>query len=220
MNASVKATAWTHGASPSPLPPALPGFENINRYWDKERNCHAAKILPGEYYVTIHDEAVVTVLGSCISACIRDRMTGIGGMNHFMLPDSDQKFAHGQIGAATRYGSYAMERMINDILRNGGNRNNLEVKIFGGGRILPGMTDIGRRNILFAESYVREEELDLISMDVGDVCPRKVVFTPAMGRVFVKKLRALHNNTIIEREESYIGSLMKALPGYGKVDLF
>jgi chemotaxis protein CheD len=220
MSASPKIAGWFHSSTEPRQPPALPGFEHINRYWDRERGCHAAKILPGEYYVTIRDEAVVTVLGSCISACIRDCMTGIGGMNHFMLPDTTQKFDCRGVSAATRYGSYAMERMVNDILRNGGRRENLEVKVFGGGRILPQMTDIGMRNARFVEEYIREEELQLVALDVGDVYPRKVVYMPASGRVYVKKLRSLHNNTIIERETSYIGSLRRSLPALGAVDLF
>lgn len=96
----------------------LDGFENINRYWDKTSNCHAAKILPGEYYVTINKEIIVTVLGSCISACIRDKKLKIGGMNHFMLPENKAS-QNTWNNLATRYGNYAMEHMINDILKNG-----------------------------------------------------------------------------------------------------
>lgn len=72
------------------LPRVLPGFEHINRYWDSVHQAAAAKLLPGEYYVTVEDEIIVTVLGSCVSACIRDPIRGIGGMNHFMLPISQQ----------------------------------------------------------------------------------------------------------------------------------
>ena len=71
------------------LAQSLPGFDNINRYWDRKHEMAAAKILPGEYYVTNHEEIITTVLGSCVSACVRDRVLGIGGMNHFMLPESE-----------------------------------------------------------------------------------------------------------------------------------
>jgi len=105
-----------------PMQPELPGFKHINRYWDKTHDSYAAKILPGEYYVTIHDELIVTVLGSCVSACIRDKIFGIGGMNHFMLPVSkgEDISSFNTTGESARYGNFAMEQMINDILKNGG----------------------------------------------------------------------------------------------------
>ncbi len=205
------------------LRPALPGFEHINRYWDKDNKCVAAKLLPGEYYVTLRDEAVVTVLGSCVSACIRDRKTGIGGMNHFMLPENaradGRQWGGDVLSSATRFGNNAMERLINDILKNGGERRALEVKIFGGGRILAQMTDIGQRNIEFVHDYVRTESLALVAEDTGDTCPRKVVYFPASGRVRVKKLRSLHNETIIQRETRYLQDIGKA-PVSGSIELF
>ena len=188
-------------------PEAIPGFEGINRYWDKLHNSFAAKILPGEYYITLQDEIVVTVLGSCVSACIRDKVRGIGGMNHFMLPhcydDLSHHLASGPSTTASRYGSYAMEMMINDILKHGGSRENLEVKIFGGGKILKQMTDVGLRNIQFVEDYIATEGIPLIAEDTGDIYPRKVVFHPHSGKVKIKKLRSLHNDTLIKREEEY-----------------
>ncbi len=205
------------------LPKSLNGFAHINRYWDKVHGTYAAKILPGEYYITIHDEVIVTVLGSCVSACIRDKVFGIGGMNHFMLPigDSDRINALEDVNNSTRYGNYAMELMINDILKNGGRRENLEVKIFGGGRVLRNMQtlDIGRRNIDFVRKYIEAESLTLVSEDVGDIYPRKVMYFPISGRVRVKKLRSLHNNTIIEREKKYRMSIEKK-PVEGEIELF
>jgi chemotaxis protein CheD len=205
------------------LRPALPGFEHINRYWDKDNKCVAAKLLPGEYYVTLRDEAVVTVLGSCVSACIRDRKTGIGGMNHFMLPENartdGRQWGGDVLSSATRFGNNAMERLINDILKNGGERRALEVKIFGGGRILAQMTDIGHRNIEFVHDYLRTESLALVAEDTGDTCPRKIVYFPASGRVRVKKLRSLHNETIIQRETRYLQDIGQA-PVSGSIELF
>jgi chemotaxis protein CheD len=202
--------------------PVLAGFEHINRYWDNGRATYAAKILPGEYYVTCAGELIVTVLGSCVSACIRDTVFGIGGMNHFMLPThSGQSGAWDAagLGESTRYGSYAMERLINDILKNGGRRGNLEVKVFGGGRILANMTDVGRRNIEFVKHYIETEGLRIVARDLGDVYPRKVCYAPATGKVQVLKLRSLHNNTIVERETEYQRQLA-AKPVAGDVTLF
>lgn len=206
-----------------PLQPGLPGFKNINRYWDKMNDCYAAKILPGEYYVTVHDELITTVLGSCVSACIRDKVFGIGGMNHFMLPANkgDDVSSFGGAGESTRYGNFAMEQMINDILKNGGRRKNLEIKVFGGGKVLKNMStlDIGQKNIDFIMRYIRDESLKLTAEDLGDVYPRKVIFFPVSGKVRVKKLRSMHNNTIIEREKTYIKTIAQA-PSSGEIELF
>jgi len=195
---------------------ALPGFENINRYWDKSRGIYGAKILPGEFYVTMHDELISTVLGSCISACVRDKKLGLGGMNHFMLPASGGEEL---MGAANRYGNFAMENLINEILKNGGRRSNLEVKIFGGGKILATMTDIGLRNIQFAQEYVKTENLTVISEDVGDVFPRKVIYFPATGKALVKRLKSLHNGTVVSRERDYMSKL-DTKPVESDIELF
>ncbi len=202
-------------------PKALPAFSHINRYWDKMHGMYAAKILPGEYYVTLHGEMIVTVLGSCVSACIRDSIFGIGGMNHFMLPVGAEGGGSNSTwnSAATRYGNFAMEALINDILKNGGRRENLELKVFGGGMILEHMTNIGRQNISFVHEFIRTEGLKLSAEDVGDVYPRKVYFFPQSGKVKLKKLRAMHNTTLIERETSYMDSL-ETKPIEGEIDLF
>lgn len=200
----------------------LPGFERIRRYWDKVNECYSAKILPGEYYVTTNDELIVTTLGSCISACVRDNIYGIGGMNHFMLPTqmiNSDTWRHPRLSLANRYGSYAMENLINDIIKNGGDRKNLEVKIFGGGKILAQMTDIGQRNITFIEDYITTEQLYLVAKDVGSIYPRKVVYHPLSGKVKVKKLRSLQNETIIERESRYLQDI-QGKPLSGDVELF
>ena len=205
-----------------PFPP-IAGFENVNRYWDKRHEVIAAKILPGEYYVTNEDELVTTVLGSCIAACIRDKETGVGGMNHFMLPETTQQKLNAGIesvvGNATRYGNYAMEHLINMILANGGKRKNLEVKVFGGGKIIPTLGDIGIKNINFVLEYIDTEALRLISQDLGDIYPRKVIFFPKTGKVRMKKIKDLHNETIASRERQYRTSIKDA-PVESEIELF
>lgn len=200
---------------------ALPGFEKINRYWDLTHKMPAAKILPGEYYVTTHDEIITTVLGSCVSACVWDTKYNVGGMNHFMLPISDSGTWGGSelLSTSTRYGNYAMEHMINDILTHGGRRGNLAIKIFGGGKIISEMSNIGKKNIDFVHGYIRNEGLKLLSEDTGDIYPRKVVFYPATGRVKMKKLKQLHNDTIIQREKAYQHDLVDT-PVEGTIELF
>ncbi len=216
----MRARAGDRGGEP---PQPLPGFEGIKRYWDAKHKVYAAKILPGEYYVTTAGEMITTVLGSCVSACIRDPAFGVGGMNHFMLPFNRTKdccdWEQTAVNTATRYGNFAMEHLINTILSHGGRRDHLEVKVFGGGSVLDSMTDVGRRNIEFVQDYLHTEGLQLVASDVGDVYPRKVNYYPATGRVQMKKLRKQHSDTIVRRERSYMHQLDEK-PVAGEIDLF
>jgi chemotaxis protein CheD len=203
--------------------PSISEFSNIKRYWDKDVDMVCARILPGEYYVTTKNESVTTVLGSCISACIRDAVTGVGGMNHFMLPETNkQKLnagAEAVVGNATRYGNYAMEHLINMIISNGGKRKNLEVKVFGGGKIIPTMGDVGLNNINFVLEYIDAEGLNLISQDLGDIYPRKLIYFPKTGKVRMKKVKDLHNETLVSREKQYRSSIKDA-PVESDIELF
>ncbi|MET1255054.1 chemoreceptor glutamine deamidase CheD [Aliikangiella maris] len=201
------------------LPSCWQEFNHINRYWDKTTGLPTAKILPGEYYVTSHNEVITTVLGSCISACVRDKTVNIGGMNHFMLPISNTNSDDFKNGSAERYGNFAMEKMINDILRNGGRRENLEIKVFGGGRVMHGMTDVGKRNIQFIQEYIQLEGLKLLSEDVGGIYPRKVMYMPRSGKVLIKKLYSKHNATIEQRDETYFTQITKD-DVKGEIELF
>lgn len=206
------------------IPPAsITGFEHIRRYWDNENQLIAAKLLPGEFYVTTADEMITTVLGSCIAACIRDTVVGIGGMNHFMLPMTSQSRlntkAEAVIGTAFRYGNYAMEHLINTILQYGGKRKNLELKVFGGGKIIATLGDVGFRNIQFILDYVDTESLNLVAQDLGDIYPRKVNYYPKSGRVRMRKIKDLHNDTIAARERIYSTSITNA-PIEGSIELF
>jgi chemotaxis protein CheD len=204
------------------VPDALPGFEHIKRYWDGQNSIFAAKIIQGEYYVTAHGEMISTVLGSCVAACIRDPQTGVGGMNHFMLPDSNgrgDRWAGSPVDTALRYGNVAMERLINSVLALGARRRSLEIKLFGGGRLLDISADIGRYNIEFVRKYLQMEGLRISSEDLGGEHPRKILYFPTSGRVLVKKLLRLHNATLNERERLYMEELKKG-PVRGEVDLF
>ena len=203
--------------------PALPQFDHIARHWDDEHKVFAARLLPGEYYVTRHGEMVTTVLGSCVSACVRDSRLQIGGMNHFMLPldGSQGTSAWGAaVSAATRYGNVAMERLINDILKLGGRREDLELKLVGGGRVLAEMTtDIGARNIQFVRDYVRDEGFKVLGEDLGDVFARKVIYFPESGRIRVRKLNAHSDRSLAQRERQYLTQL-DTKPEEGDVELF
>lgn len=191
-----------------------------NLYYDRNFDIQAAKILPGEYYATGRDMLIVTVLGSCVAACIRDPVTGIGGMNHFMLPHDTQSGA-GLVSSSARYGTYAMELLINQIIKLGARRERLEAKLFGGGNVMKGftVTDVGERNARFAIEYLKLEGIRLVAQDLRDDYPRKVYFFPATGRVLVKKLRSVHNDTIVRRERDYEHKLA-AESVAGEVELF
>ncbi|MBC7413359.1 MAG: chemoreceptor glutamine deamidase CheD [Herminiimonas sp.] len=191
-----------------------------NVYYDRTFDRDAAKILPGEYYFTAKDMMIVTVLGSCVSACLRDRVTGIGGMNHFMLPDSGGD-SDSPVSASMRYGTYAMEVLINELLKAGARRDNLEAKVFGGGNVLRGFVaiNVGERNAQFVRNYLRTEQIRIVAEDLNDIHPRKVYFFPRTGKVLVKKLKQLNNNTLVNREQDYASRLQTG-PVTGSVDLF
>jgi len=200
--------------------PALEEQLATNVYFDRTFDCEAAKILPGEYYFTRKEMLIVTVLGSCVSACIRDRVSGVGGMNHFMLPDSGND-ADSPLSASMRYGAYAMEVLINELLKAGARRENLEAKVFGGGNVLRGFTtiNVGERNAQFVRDYLRAENVRITAEDLNDVHPRKVYYFPRTGKVLVKKLKQLNNYTLVKREQDY-ASRLKTSEVSGDVDLF
>lgn len=191
-----------------------------NLYFDKNFEIEAVKILPGEYYVTSRDMALVTVLGSCVAACIYDKTQGVGGMNHFMLPD-DKRNGSDILSPSTRYGVYAMEIMINELLKMGARRSNLQAKVFGGGNVLRGFTvnKVGQTNATFVVEYLRKEGIKIVAQDMLDIYPRKVYYFPRSCRVLVKQLRGVHNDTIIEREQAY-SSRIKMADVQGDVELF
>ena len=191
-----------------------------NLYFDRSFNLEAAKILPGEYYVTGRNMVLVTVLGSCVAACIRDHQSGIGGMNHFMLPDSAAD-DDSPMGTSARYGTYAMEILINQMLQLGARRGNLEAKVFGGGNVLKGLTvaNVGQRNADFVLKFLATDKIRLVAQDLVDIYPRKVYYFPNSGKVMVRKLRNLHNSTIFNREKDYGARLQKSKVE-GDVELF
>ncbi|WP_305823809.1 chemoreceptor glutamine deamidase CheD [Massilia brevitalea] len=191
-----------------------------NVYYDRIFDVEAAKILPGEYYYTGKNMLIVTVLGSCVSACIRDRVTGLGGMNHFMLPDGGGD-GGSPVSASMRYGTFAMEVLINDLLKAGARREHLEAKVFGGGAVLRGFTamNVGERNAAFVMQFLKTERIPVLAEDLNDIYPRKVYFFPKTGKVLVKKLMQTQNDTLAKRELDYAKRL-KVEPVGGEIDLF
>ena len=213
MNAS------SYGQAQSP-PAALPGFASIARHFDPKLDKFVARITVGETYVTTNDEVISTVLGSCICACIRDARAGIGGMNHFMLPGGESSGRARASIVEQRFGVAAMETLINGLLSHGAVKSRLEVKIFGGSELLgQGGARIGPQNAAFAREFLRTEGLALAAEDCGGPNPRRILFSPADGRVMVRYLPIAAANRDLQREASFARDMVEK-PPEGDVELF
>lgn len=204
------------------LPNPLPGFDHIQRYIDKTRNIPMAKIQPGEFYATTQHEAIATVLGSCVSVCLRDVDLGVGGMNHFMLPLKGSIYDKESLASASaRYGNWAMEYLINQILKAGGRRRALEAKVFGGGNVFPSLApEVSEKNINFVLQYLYNENIHLKAKDLGGDVGRIVVYYPKSGRAQVKYLQDVRKYSIAEKESTYMKSIDKDISSSGDVELF
>jgi chemotaxis protein CheD len=220
----VSQTGLMRGLTDLPQVPAgLPQFAHVRRTWDMQLDLSVARLLPGEYYVTRHDELIFTVLGSCVSACVRERKLGIGGMNHFMLPLDRSSGANAwkddRAGSATRYGKVAMDRLINDILELGGERENLEFKLVGGAKILDLAFDVGAHNVQFVRDYLKTEDFAISAEDLGDGFARKVYYSPLSGKLRVKRLIATVNRTVFEHERHYTPASVPLRAGAAQLPL-
>jgi chemotaxis protein CheD len=205
-------------------PPVLaPEFQDIRRYSLRNSHRFLAKIGPGDYYATANNELITTTLGSCVAACIRNLATGVGGMNHFMLPDSSEGSSDSWeatlVSTPARYGNVAMERLINVVLGENLDRGKLEIKVFGGAKVLAANIDVGDRNVRFIKSYVRKEGMKLAADDLGGTAPRKVVYDPQSGDVFVRLLGSGFRDRIVKEEMQHMAHIKEDSAG-GDVDLF
>ncbi len=219
------AAGWHAASSASNSPAALEALRKRPRkpgeasfyYFDHHFQYNAVKVLPGEYFVTGENMVICTVLGSCIAACLWDRTLNIGGMNHFMLPEGDSADASG------RYGSFAMEVLINEMIKLGARRESMQAKIFGGGQVMANFTtmNVGERNTDFVTQYLQTERIPIVSEDVLDIYPRKVVYFPVTGKAMVKRLAHAHPEALVEQERSRgsAAQIAKTSAG-GSVDLF
>jgi len=186
-------------------------------YYDAFFRSDAVKVLPGEYFVFDEDMLIMTTLGSCIAACLWDRVAHVGGMNHFMLPDVGSGMADGG-----RYGSFAMELLINELLKRGANRMTLEAKVFGGAAVISGMSslNVGERNTKFVLDYLATERIPVVSKDVLEVYPRKVCFLPHSGKAMVKRLAPTNQDAVAAIERDAVQKTRKTTSVGGTVDLF
>ncbi|MPS32297.1 MULTISPECIES: chemotaxis protein CheD [unclassified Salinivibrio] len=188
--------------------------KTLKRFFSPEHDKHMVKLQPGDVYVSSDDELIATGLGSCIAACIWDPLAQVGGMNHFMLPlkleEAESTWTPEQnLSRAARYGNYAMEILINSLLQQGAVKNRLRVKLFGGGNIMGQNIAIGRKNIDFVRQYVINEQLPLISEDLGLAFPRRVLFEPRTGKAWVKKIQSLSQKELVAEETQYNQRLLQ-----------
>ncbi|NPU68992.1 chemoreceptor glutamine deamidase CheD [Bradyrhizobium sp. 83012] len=199
-------------------PPSKDVATGTRRYRDHHFDAVAIKVFPGEHYVTDRpDEMLVTVLGSCVAACVRDPIANVGGMNHFMLPEPSGVWS--AASACMSYGSVAMERLINDVLARGGVRQRLEIKVFGGANVLAGVVGIGHGNADFVEAYLATENLPIAARHLRGVLPRRVHYFPMSGRVMLLELRRTDRETVVRDETSYKSRIMVE-PVAGPIELF
>ncbi|GAB3488119.1 chemoreceptor glutamine deamidase CheD [Curvibacter fontanus] len=183
-------------------------------YADHHFQYDAVKVLPGEYFVSTEDVLIMTVLGSCIAACVWDGKARVGGMNHFMLPEGED--------GSGRYGSYAMELLLNEMIKMGARRETMQAKVFGGGAVMAGFTtmNVGERNTKFVLDYLATERIPVVSQDVLDIHPRKVCFFPVTGKALVKRLAHAHPEALaVEERKGNAATVAKSTAG-GSVDLF
>jgi len=211
MTASVRNPTHVQQLQSRPRKPGEASFF----FFDQHFKYAAVKVLPGEYYVSDEDIVIMTVLGSCIAACIWDSRLRIGGMNHFMLPE-------GGADTSGRYGSYAMELLINELIKRGSTREYMQAKVFGGGAVIAGMTsmNVGERNTQFVLDYLATERIPVVSKDVMDIYPRKVVFFPVTGKAMVKRLAHAHPDTLETQERQGVATRLAQSNAGGTVDLF
>ncbi len=195
------------------------GFEKYKKFYDSSLKANVVKISPGDYYITDQKEIITTVLGSCISACIRDTRIHIGGMNHFMIPVKCPHTSCPEQDMDMRYGTYAMEHLINDIYKYGGSRKYLEIKLFGAGNVLVGAGNVGTKNINFIRQFMHTEGYKITSENLGGDHPRKINYCPITGKVMMKRL-ASNKLAEIQREEKALQNKVENTVVAGEIDLF
>ena len=189
------------------------------RFFDNAASAWMVKVFPGEFYVTKRpDEVVLTVLGSCVSACIRDPLLGIGGMNHFMLPSHSSGDWGGDL-KSTRFGNFAMEKLINELIKAGCTRERMEIKVFGGANVTDSSNAVGSDHSEFVMRYLEAEGLRCAAQDLGGTLPRRINYYPATGRV-VRRLLGMNERGMVHREEHDYGKRLQKQQPAGEIELF
>ncbi len=192
--------------------------------FDAKFNMEMVTIFPGEYHATRESRIIATVLGSCIAVAMFDPVKRISGMNHFMLPNTVNK-DNFFLSKSGKYGMFAMELLINDLLKLGGDRSHFKAKVFGGGSVLQrteGFTSkVPENNIEFAFEYLKAEKIPVVARDVGGTEARKVFFFTDTAKIRLKRIAKTYVQPIESQEKRYLEKIRhrKDLEG-GEVTLF
>ena len=197
---------------PDPSPPPVPGFENAHRLWDSLHHRWTVRIVPGELFVTPHDESISTVLGTSLSVCMRDPVLRIGGMNHFILPiqiDEATGIVARDTKEALRYGRSVMERLLREVLKLGASRERLKAKMYGGSRHMQPAHGASESTIAFARRYLREQGVPVVAEKLGDGYPRRLMYFPSSGMALMERLPNRLVAAVAKREMQYVQSLIQ-----------
>ena len=187
-------------------------------YFDREFGMAAVKLMPGQCFVTTKDMLLTTVLGSCVCACVRDGTAGVGGMNHFMLPEDAEGAPHSP-NTAMRYGVYAMAMLMSELLKAGARRERLEAKVFGGGAVMNNLSkiNIGERNADFVLRFLETEQIPVVAQDLRGVLPRRINYFPASGRVALRRLRRQEDTLLLSHDEQALAQALARQSPAGKI---
>jgi chemotaxis protein CheD len=201
-----------------PEMPVTEYFHGKRQFYDVQEHINVVKIFSGDWHVsTKAGEMLVTILGSCVSACIRDPVASVGGMNHFLLP-SDESL-NSRVSESARYGVFAMESLINGLLKVGGRKERFEVKVFGGGNVINNSKRIGSKNAQFIRDFLRKEGLRIASEDLEGDYPRRLHYYPDTGKVMMRALRRADDMVVVEEEALY-SKKITTKPVEGAIELF
>jgi len=188
------------------------------RFYNATFNAHVIKIFSGEWAISrAEDEMLATILGSCVSACVRDPVVGVGGMNHFLLPGDEESNRHASDVA--RYGVNAMENLINALLKAGAHKQRLEFKVFGGGNVINNSARIGSKNAKFVQEFLQREGYRIASKNLEGDHPRSLHYYPVTGKVMLRTLRRSQDHQVVEEEAKY-RTAISAKPVEGAIELF
>ena len=192
-------------------------FHGTKRFYDARENLNVIKIFAGDWYVsTGPGEMLATILGSCVSACIRDPIACVGGMNHFLLPGED---VDNQASDSARYGVFAMESLINGLLKAGAQKHRFEVKVFGGGNVINNSARIGSKNARFVREFLQKEGFRVASEDLEGDHPRRLHYYPDTGKVMMRLLRRKEDLVVVDEEDRYKKEITAHKVG-GEIELF
>lgn len=186
---------------------------------DRDNTHKVTTLYSGDYYVTANcDEMIVTILGSCVAACMHDPVAKVGGMNHFLLPESGSASPAGS-GESARYGAFAMEQLINGMLKMGAVKSRMEVKVFGGANVINNSAMIGTKNVAFVRDFLKQENITIAGEDLGEDYPRRLRFYPHSGRIMMLKLKRKEDLLVVDEEKKFAEMLTKK-PVEGGIELF